>query len=80
MTTEARMLSGEVLHRGMLDMQVCVPKEWTDDEVNKFAESENPCGSNGWFIRQQGDKGLKGADERVMCAENANRVHIMLDA
>jgi len=81
MTTEAREMSGEVLRRGVLDMHVCVPKEWSDHEVLDFAESENQCGTeNGWFIRKQGDKALAGDAERVVCAENANRVHIMLDA
>lgn len=66
---------------GALDMQVCCPKEWTDDEVLAFANKENPCGTtNGWFIRKEGDKGLAGYPERNQCERIANRVHIMLDA
>lgn len=71
----------EVTQRGVLDMQVCVPAEWTDEQVLDFAEKENPCGTtNGWFIRREGDKELMGCPERQPCAERDNFVHIMLDA
>lgn len=70
-----------VTKRGALDMQVCVPKEWTDEQVIDLANSDNPCGTtNGWFIRRQGDKALSGSDERVQCSNNPAFVHIMLDA
>ena len=70
-----------ITYRGVLDMQVCVPKDWTDDQVEEFAERENPCGTeNGWFIRRQGDKALGGDDERTQCEEDPSCVHIMLDA
>ena len=71
----------EVTHYGVLSMQVCVPSDWTDEQVRTFAEKEYPCGtSNGWFIRKQGDERLAGADERVPCADRVGFVHIMLDA
>jgi hypothetical protein len=70
-----------VTHCGALDMQVCVPKEWTDEQVRTFAESEYPCGTaNGWQIRREGDPQLAGAAERVQCSTMAGNVHIMLDA
>jgi hypothetical protein len=65
---------------GALDMQVCVPAEWTDEQVLEFAGTENPSGTNGWFIRREGDEALAGALERMPCAERAGFVHIMLDA
>lgn len=72
---------GMVSRRGILDMQVCVPKTWTDDQVVKFAEQKNPCGTtNGWSIRRQGSQFLSGSDERTQCDEVEGRVHIMLDA
>lgn len=78
---ENARLSGTVTHAGALDMQVCVPRDWTDEQVVKFAESEIPCGTTcGWQIRRQGDKALSGSDERVTCASDPDRVHIMLDA
>lgn len=71
----------EVTRRGLLDMQVCVPKESTDEEVLAFAEEQNPCGTqNGWSIRRQGSKFLSGCDERVQCVDHEDCVHIMLDA
>ena len=70
-----------VTKRGALDMQVCVPKDWSDQQVKEFADRENLCGTeNGWFIRKQGDKALAGADERTQCSANESMVHIMLDA
>jgi hypothetical protein len=66
---------------GFLDMQVCVPKDWSDKEVIDFAERENPCGTeNGWQIRKQGDKDLAGDNERVGCSDDSQKVHIMLVA
>lgn len=66
---------------GLLDMQVCVPSDWTDDQVTTFAEQRNPCGTtHGWQIRREGDKALAGAKERVQCATLPSNVHIMLDA
>lgn len=74
-------MSGIVTRRGGLGMQVCVPSDWTDEQVKAFADEENPCGTeNGWFIRRQGDPALAGAAERAACADNSKRVHVMLDA
>ena len=70
-----------VVRTHFLDMQVCVPAEWTDAQVLAFAEYENPCGTeHGWFIRRQGDPLLDGQPERVTCSANPAYVHIMLDA
>lgn len=75
------MSNAQVTRRGFLDMQVCVPKHYTDEQVRAFAEAENPCGTTGgWQIRRQGDEALSGCDERVQCEQDQNCVHIMLDA
>lgn len=74
-------MSATVTRRGALDMQVCVPVDWTDEQVVAFAESEYPCGTeNGWFIRRAGDDALAGQPERIDCSQEAAHVHIMLDA
>lgn len=74
-------MSAEVMQRGVLDMQVCVPADWTDEQVVAFAERENPCGTeNGWFIRREGDPALVGCPERTPCESREGCVHIMLDA
>lgn len=73
-----------VTRHGFLDMQVCVPKDWTDEQVIKFAEGEWPCGTmNGWRIRKEGSKYLAGDREREPCSGEHGRpdfVHITLDA
>jgi hypothetical protein len=74
-------MAAVVTRRGALSMQVCVPHDWTDEQVKAFADRENLCGTeNGWFIRRQGDPALAGAAERVQCAADPANVHIMLDA
>ena len=75
------MSKPSVTRYGSLDMQVCIPKDWDDEQVKQFAESNYPCGTTlGWQIRRQGDKDLLGKDERVTCSEDADNCHIMLDA
>jgi len=72
-----------VIRAGALSMQVCVPGDWTDEQVKAFADKENVCGTeNGWFVRNTGkrDPNYKA---RVACADVVIRpgfVHIMLDA
>jgi hypothetical protein len=74
-------MNAEVTYRGFLDMQVCVPKDFTDEQIVEFANGANPCGTTkGWTIRKEGDKALCGMPERNPCDERANCVHIMLDA
>lgn len=66
---------------GWMDMQVCVPMEWTDAQVVVFAEVANPCGTrSGWSIRREGNPLLGGAGERVLCDDRMGCVHIVLDA
>lgn len=74
-------MSVEITKRGVFDMQVCVPADWTDEQVKEFADRENPCGtSNGWQIRREGDPFLNGSPERQPCAAVPGYVHIMVDA
>lgn len=71
----------EVTRFGVLDMQVCVPEDFTDEQAIAFAEKEYECGTiNGWFIRRTGDPLLLGKNERVKCKGREGFVHIMLDA
>ena len=74
-------MAATVTHYCALDMQVCVPADWSDEQVKAFAEAEYRCGTtNGWFIRKEGDPRLAGDRERVPCAALPQHVHIMLDA
>ncbi|WP_136685665.1 hypothetical protein [Falsirhodobacter xinxiangensis] len=71
----------EVTRHGLFSMQVCVPADFTDDQVSSFAERECPCGTeHGWSIRREGDEALQGYPERMPCNERDGCVHIMLDA
>ena len=70
----------EVTIRAFLDMQVCVPENWTDDQVIKFANQENPAGTdNGWSIRRAENRFMNGDPERNHCSKRDGFVHIMLE-
>ena len=70
-----------VTQQGLVDMQVCIPAAWSDRDVKAFADREYPCGTeHGWFIRKEGDAGLKGDPERSPCKTRTGFVHVMLDA
>lgn len=72
-------MTAEVTRRGMLDMQVCVPTDWTDEQAEVFANRENPAGtSHGWKLRAADDPAQAGAPIRVNCADRSGQVHIML--
>jgi len=74
-------MTAEVTRSSFLSMQVCIPTDWSDDQVREFAERENPCGTtNGWQIRRDGDEALAGCAERVTCEQRGGHVHVMLDA
>ena len=53
-----------------VDMQVCVPAAWTDEEVAEFAESHEP---RGW--RVQTDQGMR---MRTPCVDIDGYVHVTL--
>ena len=73
-------MDAQVTRRGLLDMQVCVPEDWNDEEVVSFANGHNPCGTTGgWQIRTD-PVGLNGDPKRNPCASHEGRVHIALDA
>lgn len=70
-----------VLKMKFLDMQVCVPRDYSDAAIIAFAERENPCGTTaGWQITKLGDKHLAGSPERVQCEEHTDNCHVMLHA
>lgn len=74
-------MTASVSKIGALDMQVCVPADWSDNKVIAFAEQANPCGTeHGWHVRRVGDALLRGCNERVTCSKDSTMVHIMLDA
>jgi len=77
-------MEAQVLKAGLVDMQVCVPKDWTDEQVKKFSEKfsdqNNVSGTeSGWRIMKTGHKYLAGDPERVQCSGSNEFVHIMLE-
>ena len=63
----------ETIKRKGLSVQVCVPADWTDEEVKSFADRDTLCGTeSGWHI----DHGLG----RVNCGERVGCVHVVLHA
>lgn len=70
----------EITRCGLASMQVCVPSDYTDEQVRQFADTENPTGlERGWEIRREGDPALSGCAERVPCEGRTGCVHVMLD-
>lgn len=73
-------MEAQVTQKGMLDCQVCVPMDWTDKQVKKFADTNHLSGTeNGWFVRKEGAAALAGDPERTPCHNKDGFVHIMLD-
>lgn len=59
---------------GICHMQVCAEKNVTDDEILQACNKENASGTtNGWAeVIRDGD------DSPVECADDANRLHILV--
>jgi len=69
----------EVTREGCLNVQVCVPESWTDQQTEIFVNKEYPCGTSlGWFVRKD-LKLLNGDPERNPCSDKEGYVHIMMD-
>jgi hypothetical protein len=65
---------------GVFDLQVCVPVDWTDEQLTEFANEQVEAGTtNGWVMMHNGNKYLEGDPERVPCAEKANFIHARLE-
>lgn len=69
-----------VTRQGLLDCQVCVPADWTDKQVEQFANENYPCGTtHGWQIRTR-EELLAGCPVRNPCSDRGGFVHVTLDA
>jgi hypothetical protein len=70
----------------LCSMQVCVPKDWSDDKIERFANSHHPTGiDHDWHIRKQEDyedpgRAFRGKlEERVECEARPDFIHVLLD-
>jgi len=67
------MVEPVVVIQKFLSIQVCVPTEYTDDEVKQFADRAILCGTtHGWHVNE----GLG----RIDCDDREGAVHVVLDA
>lgn len=74
-------MTATVTQLHVLSMQICIPKDWTDEQAKQFADTQNPCGTrNGWFVCKDGDDILQGDSERVDCLKEPDHVHLVLVA
>lgn len=59
-------------------MQVCVPEDWTDEQIIAFSEEENPAGtSNGWHVQKE----VEGNPDYIAkgpCEQREGYVHVVL--
>ena len=75
-----KLLLATVTRIGALNMQICIPKSWTDEEAKAYADKANPSGTqNGWNMRKSKEY-LDGDPERNPCSEREGFVHITFDA
>ena len=75
-------LDPRVTKLARLDMQVCVPWDWTDEQIVEFASRECPMVTEGnkWAIRREGSPLLVVAQEREPCLGRTGYIHVTLDA
>ena len=70
-----------IIRHSLLSLQVCVPSEWTDQQIVEWVEGENPAGRNlGWQIVRKGREELGGGLERHPCDDYAGNVHVLVEA
>lgn len=70
-----------ITHTSASQLQVCVPFNWKDEQVKRFADEKQPLGlESGWTIRKEGNLKLTGMPERQACTSRIGFVHIMMDS
>jgi hypothetical protein len=74
-----------VLREKVFSMAVCVPELWTDEQIAKWVETQNPCGTfAGWYVAKKGDGALRDpqtqedTEDRIPCAEREGMVHVVV--
>jgi hypothetical protein len=62
-----------VTRHGIFDAQVCVPKDWTDEQVLAWGNEQLHHPYSIRKVHENGDA------ERVTCSVDCEKVHIVLD-
>ena len=70
-----------LLRLGFIDCQVCVPRDWTDEQVEAFAEQVQPLYDSGlqWEVLPDGHAHLDGDPQRNQCEAHPEMVHVKLE-
>lgn len=64
---------------GICHMQVCAAKDATDEEILEVCNRENLAGTqNGWSHVCREDSEFWGPTAPVTCADDENRLHILV--
>lgn len=90
MKTEAGMVfaeagelveGGMIIKEGVFALGVCVPADWTDEQISQWATKVYHCGAtSGWHVRKEGDRLItEDSPERGVCEKDPSRVHVVLD-
>jgi len=72
-----------MIRRHVFWCQVCVPSDWTDENIVAFAEREYPCGTeNGWHLVKPGEESACRVEGQaiVACEDRKGFVHRILVA
>ena len=70
---------GVVLRMNLCGLRVCVPREWSNDEITDFANTERPTGIKScWVVAENGASVLGGDQARIRCADDREKVHVVL--
>ena len=63
----------------LCSMQVCVPEDWSDEQIEQFSNISWPTGiQHRWKVRKDPEL-LDGDPERNPCSDKGRMVHVMLD-
>lgn len=69
-----------VIQQRFLNIQICVPKDWTDEQAEEFANEEISTGiTSKWEMVHDNDDMLNGDPERAQCDDDPEYIHIVLN-
>ncbi len=67
----------EVLRVGLVQLQACCPKCWTNNKIEESANIQHPTGVHSdWQVQKENCP--NGDAPKVTCADDATRQHVML--
>lgn len=71
-------MAAEVIRAGLLEIQVCVPKTFTDEQVEEFTNEDNPTGlESRWRIQREVEDNPT-YQIRCQCSQKEDHCHLVL--